>query len=89
MNYSFKVDWKDQEYESNRPSSVTYNLYNVLDLETSLGTVTLTSANVDPNDSNIWLGTFSNVRKYNDDESQIYHLRGLRYLLPLWVCRLG
>ena len=74
MNYSFKVDWKDREYESNRPSSVTYNLYNVLDLETSLGTVTLTSANVDPNDSNTWIGTFNNVRKYNDDESRAKYI---------------
>ena len=74
IDYTFEVKWNDTDYSSNRPNSVTYNLYNVLDEETSLGTVTLTSANVDPNDSNTWIGTFNNVRKYNDDESRAKYI---------------
>jgi len=67
MNYSFEVNWNDED--SNRPSSVTYNLYNVLDENTVISTVTLTDSNIDSNDVNKWKGTFNNVRKYNDDES--------------------
>ena len=69
MNYSFEVVWDDKDYETNRPTSVTYNLYNVLDENTIVSTVTLTSANVDNNDTNKWVGTFNDIRKYNDDES--------------------
>ncbi len=69
VNYSFEVVWDDKDYEANRPASVTYNLYNVLDENTIVSTVTLTSANVDNNDTNKWVGTFNDIRKYNDDES--------------------
>ena len=69
MNYSFEVNWNDPEYEVNRPTSVTYNLYNVLDENTIISTVTLTDSNVDSNNSNKWIGTFNNIRKYNDDET--------------------
>ena len=73
MNYSFEVVWDDKDYETNRPTSVTYNLYNVLDENTIVSTVTLTSANVDNNDTNKWVGTFNDIRKYNDDESSLRH----------------
>lgn len=69
MDYSFEVNWNDTEFEANRPTSVTYNLYNVLDENTVVSTVTLTPSNADPNDANKWVGTFNSVRKYNDDES--------------------
>ena len=74
MNYSFEVNWNDTEFETNRPTSVTYNLYNVLDEDTVVSTVTLTSANVDSSDTNKWVGTFNNVRKYNDDESLVTYI---------------
>ena len=31
MNYSFEIKWNDLGYTVDRPTSVTYNLYNVLD----------------------------------------------------------
>ena len=74
MDYSFEVNWNDTDYSSNRPSSVTYNLYNVLDENTVVSTTTLTSANVDSEDSNKWNGVFNNVRKYNDDESEAKYI---------------
>ena len=69
MNYSFEINWNDTEFETNRPTSVTYNLYNVLDENTIVSTTTLTPSNADSNDANKWLGTFNSVRKYNDDET--------------------
>ena len=74
MDYPFEIRWDDTGYESNRPSSITYNLYNVLDENTIVGTVTLTSSNVDNEDSNKWNGVFNSVRKYNDDESEAKYL---------------
>ena len=61
MNYSFEVNWNDTEFETNRPNSVTYNLYNVLDESTVVSTTTLISSNADHNDTNKCLGTFNIV----------------------------
>ena len=69
IDYPFEIVWEDKDYENNRPSSITYNLYNVLDENTIVSTVTLTPANVDANDSNKWNGVFNNVPNYNQDES--------------------
>ena len=74
MDYPFEIVWDDKDYESNRPNSVTYNLYNVLDENTIVSTVTLTSSNVDSNDFNKWLGTFNNIPKYNQDESKAKYI---------------
>ena len=74
MDYPFEVRWDDKDFESNRPSSITYNLYNVLDENTIVSTVTLSSSDVDNEDSNKWNGTFTNVRKYNDDETEAKYL---------------
>ena len=74
IDYPFEVVWDDKDYEGNRPSSVTYNLYNALDENTIVSTVTLTSSNVDSNDRNKWNGIFNSVRKYNDDESEAKYI---------------
>ena len=74
MDYPFEVRWDDKDFESNRPSSITYNLYNVLDENTVVSTVTLTPSNVDTEDPNKWNGTFTNIRKYNDDETEASYI---------------
>ncbi len=74
MDYPFEVKWDDKDHESNRPSSITYNLYNILDENTIVSTVTLTSSNADSNDSNKWNGTFENITKYNSDESNAEYI---------------
>ena len=83
INYPFEIRWDDAGFENNRPSSITYNLYNVLDENTIVSTVTLTSSNVDSEDANKWNGIFTNVRKYNADESKRASCpKGRR--MPLW-----
>ncbi len=67
IDYTFTVSWKDENNENNRPESVTYNLYNVLNQGIVVSTVTLTNENADPNDSNKWNGVFQEVPKYNQD----------------------
>ncbi len=74
MNYSFEIKWNDLGYTVDRPTSVTYNLYNVLDENNVVSTVTLTPANMSSSDFRKWVGTFNNVRKYNDDESLAKYL---------------
>ena len=63
MDYPFEIHWDDSDYENNRPESITYNLFNILDENTIVSTITLTSANVDSNDTNKWNGSFPNIKK--------------------------
>ncbi len=74
MDYPFEIHWDDTGVENSRPSSITYNLYNILDENTIVSTVTLNTSNADSNDSNKWNGVFTNIRKYNDDETEAEYI---------------
>lgn len=56
-----EVIWPEQN-PSSRPASVTLRL---LDNDSEVQNITLTSVNEDPNDGNKWVGTFTNVA-YSD-----------------------
>ena len=62
-----KKIWSDVGYESERPESVTYEIYNVLDEDTTVKTVTLTSA--DATSAYEWNKNAKDLPKYNDDNS--------------------
>ena len=57
MDIPVEVNWSDQN-PSSRPSSVTLRLMNGT---TEVSNITLTSSNVDPSDSNKWVGVFASV----------------------------
>lgn len=57
MDIPVTVSWSDRS-DTTRPSSVTLRLMNG---NTTVSTLTLTSANLDPSDSNKWVGVFDNV----------------------------
>ncbi len=65
--YKFEKIWDDEGFEDKRPESVKFNLYNVLDKNTIVKSITLTNSNIDPNNPNKWNGVFDSVPKYNDD----------------------
>ncbi len=65
MDYQFRVSWNDYGYESYRPQSVKYDLYNVLDEDTVVSSVTLSFNQ----NTHVTYGTFSNVPKYNSNNS--------------------
>ncbi len=57
MDIPVAVSWSDQSVAT-RPNSVTLRLMNG---NTTVSTLTLTSANVDPSDSDKWVGVFDDV----------------------------
>ena len=57
MDIPVEISWSDQS-AATRPSSVTLRLMNG---NTTVSTLTLTSANLDPSDSNKWVGVFDDV----------------------------
>ncbi len=66
INYKFSKVWSDDEFESERPNEVNFNLYNVLDDSKVIATTTLKKDN---QNGNTWYGEFKNVPKYNEDGS--------------------
>ncbi|MCR5572922.1 MAG: Cna B-type domain-containing protein [Candidatus Saccharibacteria bacterium] len=57
MDIPVEISWSDQS-AATRPSGVTLRLMNG---NTTVSTLTLTSANLDPSDSNKWVGVFDDV----------------------------
>ena len=81
QNLTFDKYWEDYNIEQFRPSSSTFNIYDKKDYynnenKTIIQTVTLTSANADPNDPNHWIGQFTNLpKKYEDGTKVDYVVR--------------
>ena len=63
--------WDDTTDEY-RPASITISAYNVNDLTTPVGSITLTSGNADTNDH--WVGTITGLPKYNPDGTEAQYV---------------
>ena len=70
----FIKKWNDKGFESFRPESVTFQLYNKNDLNTVVKEVDLTSSAAVAGDQYTWNGIFENVPKYNADGSEIEYI---------------
>jgi hypothetical protein len=68
-DYSFKKQWDDAGFESERPESVSFKLYEQSDMSKVVREVTLTADNADENDANIWRGVFEELPSLNSDGS--------------------
>ena len=62
-----KKIWSDVGYEDERPDSITFNVYNVLDEDTIVGTTVLSSE--DLTNAYEWSGYITGLPRYNGDGS--------------------
>lgn len=62
--------WEDEGYESYRPNSVVYDIYNPNDMNTIVRTVTL-NKNTNEVDDNTWKLTVKNLPKYDSNSQEI------------------
>ena len=67
--YSFKKQWDDAGFESERPESVSFKLYEQSNMSKAVREVTLTADNADENDANTWRGVFEELPSLNSDGS--------------------
>ena len=58
--------WSDYGYAANRPSSVTFDIYNILDGESIVKTVTLNGTDHQVSEDE-WSCTVTDLPKYNED----------------------
>ncbi len=74
FDYEFIKKWDDEGYESERPESITFDLFEESDKDTILAEIVLTSDDADEEDSNVWHGAFVDIPNINNDGEEAKYL---------------